>query len=387
MMPTVLPPPSRAPRPRRTPSRARRIAGFSMLDALVAFFVASVGIYGLMVTQARLARNADVAKQRTEATRLAQEQIETLRGFTSLTAKAGQVAWTDLASSSDTVTTNAAYTRTWTLAGSTDDALRRLTLNVSWVDRSGEAQTVSMTTVISKTDPANVGALGFPLPANTTLKRPKNRNLNIPVPAKDLGGGKSVYQLASNFAVVFSNDSGYVVQKCSKVINTAADLDSDCESYDAYILAGYVSRTMNSFPAGLGISTAGLSGLDGSRTVQCSFGDATNQNSGAAIDGYKYYLCILPVVAEAQWSGTVRLTGMSTGTNYRVCRFQQPAAAGVSANMRNVQPYADVGESLDNQNYVITTANSCPTISGLATTLHQLCTGTGADRVAACPAS
>jgi hypothetical protein len=368
------------------PQRPRQ-RGYALFDALLAFVIAMGGIYALVAMQTRMARDADVAKQRTEATRLAQERIELLRSYTTIQAVGGQLAWVDLAAGNDSVSTNATFARSWQLGGDDDDTMRTVTMNIDWTDRAGDPQSVTMSTVISRTDPAHVGALGFPLPENTTLKRPKNRNLNIPVPAKDLGNGKSVYQLSSNFAVVFSNDSGYVVQRCDHEVNTVADLDTGCTSYDAYILAGYVSRTMSSFPSPLGVNTAGLTGLDGTRSVQCSMGAATDQNTGAAIDGYQYYLCILPVEPGGRWSGTVRLSGMALGSSYLVCRFQQPEASGVSPNLRNVQPYASVGESLDGQNYVITSGGSCPSVSGLATTLHQSCTSTNVLRLSECPAS
>ncbi len=382
--------------PSRPPAHARaRLAppqrGFSLIEALLAFAITSIGLFGLFATQSMLARSADVAKQRTEAARLAQEQLEILRAYTAIDATSGQAAWADLASSSDSVTTNATFTRSWTLAGTATDPMRNASVSLNWTDRAGETHTISMSTVISQTDPANVGALGFPLPANTTLKRPKNRNINIPIPAVDLGNGKSVYQMSSVFAVVFSNDSGYVVQKCSKIVLTAADLASGCNTYDAFILAGYVSKTMAAFPSTLSVSTASLTGLNSAETAQCAFADAVDQSTAALISGYKYYLCILPVVAGTTWSGRLRLTGMQTGTNTLVCRMQYAAAAGVSANVRNVQPYSAVGESLDNQNYILTTANSCPTVSGLATTLHQACASSGANnnasRATDCPAS
>ena len=370
----------------RSPQR-----GFTLIEALIAFLITSVGLFALFATQAMLARNADVAKQRTEATRLAQEQLEALRAYTTLNTTAGQVAWADLASASDSVTTNANFTRSWTLSDAATSPMRRVAINVTWPDRGGQTQTITLTSVISKTDPANVGALGFPLPANTMLKRPKNRNMNIPVPAIDLGNGKSVYQLNPSFAVVFGNDSGYVVQKCNKIVLTAADLASDCVNYDAFILAGYVSKTMASFPATLGVSTAGLTGLNAAETAQCAFGDAVNQTTGGTISGYKYYLCILPVVSGNTWSGTVRLAGMQTGTNYLVCRMEFAAAAGGTSNQRNAQAYSAVDESLDNQNYIVTTANSCPTVTGLLTLQHQACASSGpnnnASRATHCPAS
>jgi hypothetical protein len=345
------------------------------------------GLFGLLATQTMLVRHADLARQRAEAVRLGQERIENLRSYTMIATTAGHLAWDDLDDGADAVETNAAFTRTWSIGGSVDDAMRQVEVMLSWTDRAGDPQTVTLRTVISQTDPVDVGALGFPLPSNTTLKRPKNRDLDIPVPAVELGDGRSVYQLASNFAVLFDNDSGFVVQRCDHVVNTIEDTLSGCEEYDAYILAGYVSKTMSSFPASLGVSVAGLSGLDTGRTPTCTFGNATDQNTGQTIAGYKYYLCILPMTTDGSWSGTMRFTGMASGTNYLVCRFEYAPTAGLSTNERNVQPYVEVADSLDGQNYVLTASASCPSVSGLQTVAHQHCASSNPARATDCPAS
>lgn len=357
--------------------------GFSIIEALVALAVVAFGLTGVAGLQALMNRNADVAKQRSEAVRLAQQQIESMRSYTTIAAAASQPSWNGLANGADNTTTNATFTRTWAIAGSASDPMRRVSVNVSWTDRAGDAQQLTLNSVISKTDPADSGLLGFPLPQNTTLKRPKNRNLNIPVPALDLGGGKSVYQLSDNFAVVFSNDSGYVVMRCNFVVSTAAQL-SGCQEYSASIVAGYVSlHSAAAFPPGLAIHTANLTGTTG---TSCTLGNAVDQNDGSAIAGYKYYLCVVQVPSGGTWSGPVRLAGMASGDDRLVCRFQYAAATGTSANARNVQPYNAVSESLDNQNYVISGGNACPTVSNLATTLHQDCRASNGNRAAHCPA-
>jgi Tfp pilus assembly protein PilV len=376
---------TRSRRARAALSTNARQRGFTILEAMVAMLVTAFGLLGLVGMQMSLSRNADVAKQRGEATRLAEEKLEDLRSFTAIDATQGQESWAELSDSDDTLTTNVAFSRAVTLDGSASDTMRFAQVAVTWRDRANEQQSVVMRSVVSRTDPADVGALGFPLPNNTTLKRPKNRSMNIPVPATDLGNGKSAYQLANNLAVVFSNDTGYIVQKCDFQITTAAQLDS-CEAYDAYILAGYVSKTMSSFPSTLGVNTGSITGYDTSRNIDCSFGDAVNQNSGGLIAGYKYYLCIVPVVSGGTWSGTLRLKGMATGTNYLVCRMQYPTANGLTNNARNVQPYSSVNDSLDNQNYVITTSSQCPTVTSLATTLHQDCRSSNLQRATDCPA-
>ena len=373
-----------------------RTRGFSLVEAVITMLLVAIGLLAMGATFMKLSRSEDVARQRSEATRLVVDQIEAMRAYTQIAAAgaggAGVVSWAGLASGEDSIDSNAAFTRRWTLSGTAADTMRTLRVDVTWTDRSNEAQTISIFTVIARTDPADVGVLGFPLPANTTLKRPKNRNLNIPVPAADLGNGESAFRLpGTSFAVVFSNESGYVVKQCSLASGvttiTLADL-RDCSDATAYILAGYVSLAgLSSFPSGLAVNTSGLTGLSG---ATCSVSNAIDQTSGNSIAGYKYYLCVVSMpTSGAHWSGGVRLAGagLNSGSNTRVCRFQYPAAAGISANQRNVQPYDRVAESLDSQNYVITDANSCPTVNGLATTLHQVCTSSNGQRATDCPAS
>jgi len=271
--------------------------------------------------------------------------------------------------------------------------MRNVQVSVSWTDRNNEAQTVSFASVISKTDPSDVGSLGFPLPANTVLKQPKNRNINIPVPAIDLGNGQSAVQMVSTFAAVFSNETGYVVKTCNRIVTTASDLGVGCTDTTAYILAGYISMRGSGspgFPTGLVPNTEQITGATG---VTCSLNDAVDQNNNATISGYKYYLCVVTVASAASgWSGTLRMAGagLSTGTNYLVCRFQYPTESGVTANQRNVQRYESVAESLDSQNYLITTSSSCPIVNSLATVQHQNCSSSSvspAQRLLNCPAN
>ena len=367
--------------------------GFSLIESLIALALVAFGLLTLVGVNAKLARSEDFARQQAEAARLAQAKIEDLRSFTQITVAAGVVAWDSLAGGTDTLSANAAYAtntsfkRTWRLLGAPADPMRNIQVLVSWTDRGGDAQSLNYSSVISRSDPADGGSLGFPLPGNTTLKRPKNRNLNIPVPAIDIGNGKSAVQLQPNFAVIFSNESGYVVQTCSRLV-TLADSLSGCTVANAYILAGYISGAI---PTGLNVNTALVTSATG---TFCSVGDAVDQNSRsdppATIAGFKYYLCVINVAsAGAPWSGTLRLggTGLSLratdNQDYLVCRFQYPTASGVGANSRNVQPYVSVAESLDSQNYIITTAGSCPTVSSLVTTEHQNCRTTGNNSVGA----
>jgi Tfp pilus assembly protein PilV len=392
-------------------------AGFTLVEALIALVITAFGMLGLAGMQMMMSRNAEVAKQRSEATRVAEAKLEELRSFTQIATGAGVVSWDGLTSGSDTQTsdeTNTTYTRTWTLSTATTDAghitnpYRTIRVNVTWADRSGVttatnavSNIVTLNSVISQTDPADSGALAFPLPANTTIKRPKNRSLNIPIPSKKLSDGNNSVYSTSSFSIVFNNDSGYVTRKCDPV-SDVDDVDTEdeltgCVDFDGYVVSGYISKTMTSFPASLGINETDLAArITGDAAgVDCAVDTATNQNTEATLSDYKFYLCVIPVstpVADGgSWSGRVHLSGMNTGTDYLVCRLQYPTTATGTSNQRNVQPYTSVAESLDNQNYIITTATSCPSVSNgttsLATVLHQDCRSSNASRAADCPAS
>jgi type IV pilus modification protein PilV len=390
---------NRPPLPTGAPRRVQR--GFTLIEALIALLVMSFGMLALAGMQTTFSRNGDLAKQRTEAMRLAQQRLEQLRSFGS------ETAWNALAGGTDTVTTNAAYTRTATLAGANTDMFRAASVTVAWTDRAGVAQEVRLDSVISRTDPADAGYVGNPLPQNTILRRPRNRQINIPIPAIDLGQGQSSYQLSPTLAIVFSNLSGDVVLRCSHVVSTSADL-TGCTSITARIVAGYVYGTvlthnasnMPTLPTGINHSGITEPSPVPSGGVVCTYARATNQNDGTFVSAFEnlsrfhYYLCVVPTDGTSTpanvWSGTILIGGVPTTGNYYVCRYQYNSADNVNA--RNVQPYVDVSTSIDNQNYYVANhaSGSCSgiDISGHVTgVLHQDCRTSNPARATVCPAA
>ena len=394
------------------------LRGFFLIEAMVSFAIMSVGLLALAGMQISLSRNADVSKQRVEAMRLAQQRIETMRSFTHIAPVATtpddpdrngnlKLAWNSLGSDTDKNNplqsanfSNATFRRTWTVDGLATDAMRPISATVKWTDRAGTPQTVTLNSVISQSDPGNAAALGFPLPDNTNLKLPKNRMLNIPVPAVDVGGGKSAYQIASGMTIVFSNLTANVVQKCTGQVtaSTYGTTAAGCSSYDAYIVAGYVSgaisNTSGTPAVPSGVNSNGVSFYSASgRTISCTYAIAKDVSTGANIPTSHYYLCLIPVApANGTWSGTIRLGGIPTTGDYEVCRFEYPGSSAdtpAQRNDRNIQPYVNVTSSIDNQNYIVATNNdgSCPVVGGLQTVLHQDCRASQAPTAANCPPS
>lgn len=393
--------------------------GFTILEALIALLVMSFGILALAGMQLMLSHSADIAKQRSEATRLAQERMELIRSYDGVST--GTMPWNNLPGAAQTVTTNAAFTVTPTMGGSSGDPLRPVSVAVSWTDRTGAAQSVVLTSVVAKTEPEDIGFLTNPLPLNQPLRRVKDRNINIPIPALDLGGGQSATQFSPTMAIVYSNTSGNVVQWCTlpSITNaTAADVSaaiagSRCTSVTGYIVAGYINRSPNQgssgitnaeFSSAFGINLSSVNrNTDGSYPITCQFSDARNQNDSTAIIGdYKYYLCVVPLNAPFTWAGTIRVS--STAANILVCRYQY-GEPGLDNNERNIQPYVAVNKSIDEQNYLITRADTCPTqmsvtelraVDGSTTptsvqvstgVIHQNCRTSASPSSTTCPTS
>lgn len=146
----------------------RSARGVALLEALLAALLVAAGAIALIWVQGELRYNADAARQRTEAARLAQADIERLRGFVAVDADAGSPAWSEIVDDLLDVTPDASPTR-YTLARSvqTDAALGLKTVEVTlrWTDRRGQAQQLSLATLIAGHDPALAGTLTLARPA------------------------------------------------------------------------------------------------------------------------------------------------------------------------------------------------------------------------------
>ena len=213
-------------------SKPSRSAGFALIEALVALLVVSFGMMAIAAFQFTLSRSSDVAKQRTEATRIAQREIDRLRSFGQrgpdtdpndglLTfAEDLQAGSTPLANVSGTFT-NTVYRTQRVISAptapvpSSGERFRWVNVVVNWDDRTGAAQSVTLSTAISDGTPTDLGGLTSGRGFATTL-RPRNRNINIPYPAVNLAGGTSSAFVPppGNAIFTFNNDTGNVTQSC-----------------------------------------------------------------------------------------------------------------------------------------------------------------------------
>ncbi|WP_143218346.1 MULTISPECIES: type IV pilus modification PilV family protein [unclassified Acidovorax] len=406
--------------------------GFALIEALVAMMVVSFGMLAVAGFQTTLSLNADVAKQRTEATRLAQQKMEDLRTFENLTKYGTQMVSSSAVTpvTQETITsiagttTNATFIRSWgiTSAG-TPDTGRSVVVTVAWTDRAGNAQQVQLTSHVSATDPLLAGSLWFPLPDGTILRRPKNRNLDIPIPSVDLGNGKSAVRFKDNGKyILFDNITGDVTNTCTdntltststadEIKNTLKDPSTSntgiCTKIIGYIVAGYVDVSLEdgaktspiTIPTGwnansIDIDHSGITYTPATNySTECQFGDAKDQNSGITIANYKSYICLISWPAPTtngpnnqtyEWNGTIKLSGTSIWeiteknkktTHYDyVCRFQY-ANSTIDSNERNERPYTKVNKSLDQQNYFLASTTGTPSCAGTKMNVTNISTG------------
>ena len=221
--------------------------GFALIEALIALLVVAFGLLAIASFQYSLSRASDVAKQRSEATRIAQREIDRLRSFgqrqsDSNTSDTRYTYIDDVVSTSAAIAvpgmtvTNTTYqlqrqvrdinntlitAATSPTLNSVLDRWRSINVVVSWTDRAGQAQDVRLATSISDGDAGDLGPLGVRRRPGTVL-RPKNRNINVPYPAVNVaacptgvtGGCSAFVAPPGNRAYVFSNDTGNVVQWC-----------------------------------------------------------------------------------------------------------------------------------------------------------------------------
>ena len=140
-------------------TRAQR--GSSLVEALVTFLVLSLGMIAIAWLQGHLRMVADVPRQRSEAVRLAQQGMETLRGFATLVAAGTTRSFDVIESTSRVVDAGTAYRIDRQINATTLPHAKAASITVGWTDRSGSARQVALHSIIAGSDPAPSAALAL----------------------------------------------------------------------------------------------------------------------------------------------------------------------------------------------------------------------------------
>ncbi|HEY4067666.1 MAG TPA: hypothetical protein VGM74_12275 [Burkholderiaceae bacterium] len=144
----------------RTPARQR---GTSLFEALIAFLVLSLGMIAVARTQGTLRQDVELARQRSEASRLAQQELERVRALRPFTA---------IASASRTVDASAHYLVARDIAATSVANAKAASITVSWADRGGAAQRIALHSILDGSNPALSGAFTLALPPTPAAPPP-----------------------------------------------------------------------------------------------------------------------------------------------------------------------------------------------------------------------
>jgi Tfp pilus assembly protein PilV len=379
----------------------RRQHGISLIEALIALLVLSLGMLTVSQLQSHLRLGSDIARQRAEAVRLGQEDIEALRAYSVLAASGAARSWAGITSASRNVdastgyATHTRYTVAREIVATTALAAKTAAVTVHWNDRDGEAQKTVLTTVIAANDPAHGGLLAL-APSAVHAKGASSRSTRVPLLAKDLGDGRSVMKpvSTSTIALVFDNTSGNLTARCSGINPASATRDltltdlTACAATNAQLLSGSVRFSQasppdaargNDAPLALSIALA-LTGGTYATAPECS-SETVQTEAG---DRYVAYHCVVVPLASGRWSGrsTIVPSGWTIGNganDRKVCRYTADIDGSGSVDRNDEHPaaYSGVDHALANQNFlVIKGSETCPAgnpaaFVDLATALHQ----------------
>lgn len=140
----------------------RHQRGLSTIESLIAAAVLGLGMLGLARLHSDLRASAEAARERSEAVRLAQQELEALRSFTT------PAAWSAIADAEPADVTppggTTRYLRERSVRALDGVAVKAVVVTLRWSDRRGAAQSLSLQTLVAGNDPALVGALALPRP-------------------------------------------------------------------------------------------------------------------------------------------------------------------------------------------------------------------------------
>lgn len=367
----------------------RRQQGVALIEVLVALLIATFGFLGFIGLHLQLRANADVAKQRGEAVRIAQQDMEKLRLFRSLSSLAGtslywggadETKWGSAfrtasgTSAGGTITdgagntlyaANTAYTLTRSVTTSSIAGYKELQVNVAWTDRQGKVQSVALRNVIDNTDPSVAVSLGI-APNGSPVKDLLGRNVQVPIPAKNLGNGTSVFKPTSNATVafVFSNSTGEVTKTCTVASTTrTAQLDdgglNSCTNTTAYLLSGFIRFGLGKLNNNFDPSTANDAQPNGTtwgvqlnldNTAPPANGHGTLQQLTSSYwtskdyAGYDAPSCFAEYSKTISYTGAVNYTSTNNGTTTTTTSstFYLTVPADLPLTSTAVQPYDNV---------------------------------------------
>jgi Tfp pilus assembly protein PilV len=366
---------------------ARRQRGVSLVEAMIAFLVMGIGMLSIIGVQMTMRFNSDVSKQRSEAVRLAQEEMEKLRAFSSI-AGAGE-NYTNIVDAGPAdltgYTTNTTYRVTRQINTIAEPGYKTASVLVQWNDRYNGTQAVSLNSAVTRLDPMLSGVLSIAL-GNSPVRNPVSRMPGIPPTAHDLGDGRSAYKPSptGTVAFVFNNTTGVITNVCNvaaaatNATLTAGSL-SGCVSTVGYLLSGAVrfsddvpvTALIAEDPVGVALDLDMQLTLTGGAYPPPGFRcfDDAPAVAVPTITTVNYACVVFPDSTSLQWSGQLTVVPVggwvygSTAAEFRLCRYSADYNGdGVISYDEHPEDYEDVPGNLSRQNFLVVHGDAaCPT--------------------------
>lgn len=373
---------------KRIAALEKRHRGVSLIEAIVALGIMGFGMLAVIALQLDLRRSADLARQRGEALRLAQQDLECLRSFGSVAAP-DSLSYASIESIEGvrnespcqpiTGETDTAFTVDRRVDEVAEPPLKTLNIDVRWHDRSGGPQTLALYSIVGRADPVLAGSLHI-APVAGQLRRPFERAAQIPVRARDLGDHRSVIkpQEQGMLAWVFDNLTGTITGTCAVPADrptsalTAADVESCTGNTFAYLISGFV-RFSPASPPDPNRSAGTALPLD--MSLHLTSADHPLEPSWACFDDAPAsernamttvaFMCIVYPNGDLPriWSGRLSITGIALGArDWKICRYSADLDDnGRIDNAEHPLDYDRVAGSLARQNFlVIRATETCP---------------------------
>ena len=374
--------------------QARRTQrGVTLVEAMVAFFVMALGMLAAVATQMTLRLNNDVAKQRSEAVRLAQNDLDTARSFVKISATPGQRSYADII---PTLTpealpftgTNASYSFNRAVPNGVPFPYRAISAQVTWQDRQGQTHPVRLDTIVAGVDPALSGFLSLS-PDGQPTQVAARTNRRLPSWVRDLGDGRSVLKPrgSDTTAWVFDNRSGSIVTRCvvqpgsSTATLTAADL-TDCTTLTVpgRLINGYVWFSLTSppsadTPVGDAFELHPVFAFSSNSAASAECYDSTVGTSSA--NPIQYVCAVFPGQAGGPWSGYLTMASSTLWRGdaalFTLCRYTADLdQSGGISNDEHPLDYVNVTQNLLYQNFlVVRRGESCPVGTGFNRTVQH----------------
>jgi hypothetical protein len=371
---------------RRQP--AQTIRGIALIEALIALAVMAFGMLAIVGMQGTLRQNSDVSRQRAEAVRIAQQQIERARSYAALDAPNNASTFSALSSRgaaavADVTGRNTTFTLSTAvpegaglpLLAANLPSLKGLSVKVTWNDRNNAPQEINLATAIHGVAPELAGTLSVP-PNGSPTSSANGRHRSIPWNAVPLGDGKSASlppQAAGGTVVwKFDNTTG-VFQVCA-VANLALSLAATgnivgCSAEQYEQLSGFVNFASNASTQATAADAVRPRGTAFPVAVQfVQTAPATGASPGCFTESpvigrpFVAYFCAIPVGVNRQvppWSGYSIVTGALLPTtavvgDFSTCRYTSTRPdSPAPPNVNHPRSYLDVAGSLEGQNFLI----------------------------------